>query len=100
MSSVTIEDVKIIQDFSAIPYFFHEKKKMLLKLLIKHEENIMSLKKYTKMNPGTIRRHLDDLIEKDLVKLVRTEINAYGQKEKYYRVTGRKFKVSIEFMWP
>ena len=54
----------------------------------------------TKLNPGTIRRHLDELIEKNLIFLVRTEKTNFGQIMKYYRASAKKFLVRINFDWP
>lgn len=97
---VEIASSKIIDDFEAIPYLRHDKKSEVLKLLIKSELNIISISNILKMNPGTVRRHLDDLLRVELVELVKTEKNEYGQKEKYYRSTAKRFNIRIEFDWP
>ena len=91
---------KIIEDFESIPYLLHKQKSTLLKLLMNKEMTIIDLKGKTKINPGTIRRYLDDFIEKDLVYLVRTEKTNFGQKMKFYRATAKKFLVRINFDWP
>lgn len=91
---------KRITDFRAIPLLFHKKKKKILEVLMKEELHILGLKERTGMNPGTIRRHLDDLIEFDLVQRTRTTESEYGQKIKLYRATGVKFVVDIHFEWP
>ena len=95
-----IPSEKFIEDFETIPFFLHKQRSLMLKLLIKDEYTIIDLKEKTKLNPGTIRRHLDELIEKELVFLVRTEKTNFGQKMKYYRATARKFLVRINFDWP
>ena len=95
-----IPSEKLIEDFETIPFFLHKQRSLMLRLLIKDEYTIIDLKEKTKLNPCTIRRHLDELIEKELVFLVRTEKTNFGQKMKYYRATARKFLVRINFDWP
>ena len=95
-----IPSEKLIEDFETISFFLHKQRSLILNLLIKDEYTIIDLKEKTKLNPGTIRRHLDELIEKELVFLVRTEKTNFGQKMKYYRATARKFLVRINFDWP
>jgi predicted ArsR family transcriptional regulator len=93
-----IPDEKKVTDSSAVPILFHEKKQIILKHLIEQDLNIMELKNLTKMNPGTIKRHLDDLVSKKLVFLSQTHKNAYGFNLKYYRATARYF--SVHLAWP
>ena len=93
-----IENEKEVVDPDTIPVLFHEKKQEILKLLIQKEMTIIDLKKTTKMNPGTIKRHLNDLIDKSLVFQSRIEINKYGIKMKFYRATAKKY--SIHISWP
>ncbi|MCY3410701.1 MAG: winged helix-turn-helix transcriptional regulator [Candidatus Heimdallarchaeota archaeon] len=95
-----IVDIKVISDYEAVSHLYHQKKQLILKLLIEKEMNIISIKKATGMNPGTIKRHLDDLIKKNLVALSSTKDNNYGQKEKYYRATGKEFSIEVNFKWP
>lgn len=87
-----------ISDPDVVSVLFHEKKQDILRLLIHGEKNIMDLKKELKMNPGTIKRHLDDLRVKELVAEPRIVINKYGIKEKYYHATAKRFIVHLE--WP
>ncbi|MCY3410789.1 MAG: winged helix-turn-helix transcriptional regulator [Candidatus Heimdallarchaeota archaeon] len=89
-----------ITDFETVPMLFHDKKSKILRLLLEKQMNIQAIAKATKMNPGTVRRHLDDLALKDLVVLVDIVKNDYNQNEKYYRATALKFRVNIEFEWP
>ena len=89
---------KVINDPSVVPILFHKKKQIILNLLLKKEFNIMELKKETNLNPGTIKRYLDDLVSKDLVRLSRKVQNEYGFFLKYYRATAKLFVIHIE--WP
>ena len=93
-----IPETKVISDPSVVSVLFHEKKQAILNLLLKKELNIMELKKETKLNPGTIKRYLDDLVSKDLAILTRKVQNEYGFFLKYYRATAKSFIIHIE--WP
>ncbi len=95
---VDIPKVKIISDPAAVPVLFHIKKQLILKLLLEKELNIMELKQETNLNPGTIKRYLDDLVANDLVFQARTIQNEYGFFLKYYRATAKSFIIHIE--WP
>ncbi|MHA2362682.1 MAG: winged helix-turn-helix domain-containing protein [Candidatus Hodarchaeales archaeon] len=97
-SDEKIAKVKEITDPETVPILFHEKKEELLALLVQKEMNIIELKNETKINPGTIKRHLNDLIEKGLIRQSREEKNIYGVLMKFYRATAKQFIVSIK--WP
>ena len=95
---IVIPEKKELSDPSIIPILFHEKKQEILYLLREKEMNIMELKQKTKLNPGTIKRHLDDLIAKGLVFPSRKVKNKYGIVLKYYRATAKSFIFNIK--WP
>ena len=82
----------------AIPIIFHEKKGMILKLLIEKEMTIIDLKHKTGLNPGTIKRHIDDLLQYNLVFISKTKISEQSVIMKFYRSAARKFIFKIE--WP
>ena len=96
--SSDIPKTKVISDPSVVPILFHKQKQLILKLLLEKEFNIMELKQETKLNPGTIKRYLDDLVSKELVTLTRKVQNEYGFFLKYYRATAKSFTIHIE--WP
>ncbi len=98
--TVQIVDVKKFSDPEYLPIFDHEKNKLLLKLLIDRELTIIDLKNETGLNPGTIKRHLDKLIEKELIFQSRIETNKYGIKMKFYRATAKRFEININYYWP
>ncbi len=85
-------------DDPKIGIIIHKQKRLLLKALIENELNIKQLEDLTKINPGTIKRHLDDLIENKLVIQTQTIKNEYGFVLKYYRAVSKKFVVNLE--WP
>ena len=60
--------------------------------------NIIELKNATKMNPGTVKRHINDLLDHGLVQQTRLEKNMYSITEKYYRATAKTF--IIQLRWP
>ncbi|MHA1990893.1 MAG: winged helix-turn-helix domain-containing protein [Candidatus Hodarchaeales archaeon] len=93
-----INEEIIISDPSAVSVLFHDKKQEILKLLIKNDLNIREIENKTGLNPGTIKRHLDDLFEKKLVFQSQTIKNEYGFTLKYYRAVAKKFIVNLE--WP
>ncbi|OLS24090.1 MAG: hypothetical protein HeimC3_21810 [Candidatus Heimdallarchaeota archaeon LC_3] len=95
------EDIKeemIIEDPSAVSLLDHRKKQELLLLLIEKEMNILQLNKATDTNPGTIKRHIDQLASANLVKIARIEQNNWGVKMKFYRASAKKF--TIKYSWP
>ena len=80
-----------IFDPKAIPVLYHEKKGEILKLLIKKEMNISKLSKKLEINPGTIKRHLGDLLKYDLIRSIRKKTNDFNLTETYYRATAKKY---------
>jgi predicted transcriptional regulator len=93
-----IDEKNVISDPSAVSVLFHDKKQEILKLLIIQDLNIREIENKTGLNPGTIKRHLDDLLDKKLVFQSQTIKNEYGFTLKYYRAVAKKFIVNLE--WP
>ena len=86
---------KLITDHEVVPILFHPQKQKILEFLLEKEMTIIDLKKATNLNPGTIKRHLTDLVKKGLAKQARTEINKYSITMKYYRATAKQFIIKI-----
>jgi len=95
-----IMDKKVFTDPELLQILTHEKNQLILTLLIKQEMTIIDLKNETNLNPGTIKRHLNQLIEKELIEQSRTETNKYGIKMKFYRTTAKQFEINIKYLWP
>ena len=89
---------RLITDPKVIPLINHEKKKIILELLLFSEKTIMELSKATGWNPGTVKRHLTDLVDGTLVVVAREEFNQKKILLKYYRTTAKHF--TFHFEWP
>jgi predicted transcriptional regulator len=85
----------LIQDPELVIKVMHEKKQIILNLLFEEALTIQDIKKQTKINPGTIKRHLDDLLEHNLVYVEYIEQNAYNILMKYYRAKAKKFIINF-----
>jgi DNA-binding transcriptional ArsR family regulator len=93
-SSPILEEI-IITDPDTVPILFHPEKQKLLRFLIQDEYTIIALSKMTDMNPGTIKRHLTDLVTYGLAVQSRDDQNEYGIKMKFYRATAKKYRIEI-----
>ena len=91
-----ITDDLTISDPKLIACLIHEKKQVILKALMKSEFTIRELSRETKINPGTVKRHINELEQVGLIKFVRQEKNEYGILLKFYRSISRKFKINFE----
>ncbi len=89
------QEERYITDPSLVLTLLHEKKRMIVNLLLKNAMTIQELKIATKMNPGTIKRHLDDLMRQDLIFIAEQRLNDYNIKMKFYQATARKFIINF-----
>ena len=92
------EEELTLTDPCAVPIVFHEKKGQILKLLIEKEMTIIDLKHATGMNPGTVKRHLDDLLQYDLILIAKEQLSEYSIMMKFYRAKAKK--ISFNINWP
>ena len=92
----TVQSVLEVDNPKRAQALIHKDKQLIIKHLIQQEYKIIELKSLCKINPGTIKRHLDNLIELGLVFPPRIKINRRNVKEKYYRAIAQKFIVHIE----
>jgi len=76
----------------------HEKKRQLLNLMQSQGCTIMELSKKINMNPGTVKRHLSDLIHTHLVTIEKEEFNERRILLKYYIVVAKK--IIFHYEWP
>jgi DNA-binding transcriptional ArsR family regulator len=94
----TPADELVIDNVDAIKLLSHEKVNQILNLLTDRELTIIDLKNELKMNPGTIKRHLDNLLASGLVVITREEINKFQITMKYYRIRAKTF--IVQWRWP
>jgi predicted HTH transcriptional regulator len=101
ITDVTIPEELIITDPNAVPTIFHEVKGVILRILIEKAMTIRELSEIKidgkEYNPGTIKRHLEDLLNFGLIKQLDPVKNEYGITLKYYRATAQNFKILLEF---
>jgi predicted ArsR family transcriptional regulator len=91
-----IEDIRIISDPNEILVVLHDQKMRILLELQKSMKNIQDLVETTKLNPGTIKRHLDELIKYGFVFVAEIRKNDYKMTMKYYQATARSFEIRYE----
>jgi predicted ArsR family transcriptional regulator len=94
----TIPNEVEFTDPGVVASLFHPQKQLVLEELIKAERTIYDLKRMLNLNPGIIKRHIDDLLAKNLIVQTRTGTNEMGMNLKYYRAVAKKFKIRLE--WP
>ena len=92
-----IKDNIVITDPETVPIIFHKQKNEILKHLIKKDLTIANLKQLTELNPGTIKRHIDDLESKGLIFLSQQHQNRFGFNMKFYRAVAKEFIINIKF---
>ncbi len=86
----------IITDPAVVVQVMHTKKQLILQEIFHEALTIQELRKRTGLNPGTIKRHLDDLILHQLVFVEREERNTYNILMKFYRTTAEKFIINFQ----
>ena len=92
-----IQDSQKITSPEIARILLHEDKKHILTLLIQNGEmTIQELSTSSKINPGTIKRHIDDLIRNKLVYKSTQKRSAYNVKMKYYSAVAKKFDIEIK----
>ena len=92
-----LDELEIV-DPNVISLLMHDKKSAILELLLVRDKTIMILSKETGWNPGTIKRHLIDLIDGGLVVDSRFELNKHRIMLKYYRAAAKHF--TFQYSWP
>ncbi|WP_457557142.1 ArsR family transcriptional regulator [Candidatus Harpocratesius sp.] len=88
----------IFNDLEIVGQLNHKKKNNLLNLIRLEPKTIMELSRKTELNPGTVKRHLSDLIEAQLVTIAKEEFNNRRILLKYYITVAKKMVFHYE--WP
>lgn len=94
--SKPIKDLLIVDDNDLALTVLHEKKKMILSELIHEAMTIQNLSIKTGMNPGTIKRHLMDLMNRNLIFVEKEARTDYNIKMKFYRARAKRIRIEIE----
>ena len=87
-----------ISNPQCLKHFTHEKKMAVLKALLNDPKTIMELSNELGLNPGTVKRHLEDLIKDNLVQFSHVVKNKFNITMKFYRATAIRYH--FEWDWP
>lgn len=88
----------VVSDPVIISHLAHERKKILMDCLKSDHKTIMDLHRESGLNPGTVKRHLDELLDAGLVIYSREEFNERRILLKYYIAAARK--IVFHYEWP
>ena len=88
----------IITDPEVVKCFIHEKQVKILETLLDESKTIMELSTELEWNPGTVKRHLEALIDAQLVTISHKIKNKFNITMKYYRATANYY--TFEWSWP
>ncbi len=86
----------IVTDPKVIRVILHEQKLQILNILLHEMKNIQELKNLTQINPGTIKRNLDELMEYGLIFIAAIKKSDYNITMKYYRATANRIEISYQ----
>ena len=96
-NSDRIQESIIINDSVKARALLHDDKRTIITSLINNKaRTIQNLNADTGINPGTIKRHIDDLISKKLVIMLFEDRSLYNVKMKFYSAIANEFKIDIE----
>lgn len=90
-------DELVITNPTYVPIIYHEEKQQILTILLTQEKTLRELSDLLHVNPGTIKRHIDDLKNANLIFQSKEEKNEYGINQKFYKSTAKKFRIRLEF---
>ena len=94
--SQLIQQTLTVTDSELALTILHGKKKIILSLLLNKAMTIQEIKKETGLNPGTIKRHLLDLMASDLISIVdERRSEKYNINMKFYRAKAREIRIDI-----
>jgi hypothetical protein len=93
INSIPIQEKIIVSDPKLIRIILHEQKLLILNEILREMKNIQELKEMTGLNPGTVKRNLDELIENQLVQIVAIKKSDYNITMKYYQAVAKEFEI-------
>ena len=88
---------KIIRSPDLVAEIFHPDRGLILNELIDRELTLRELADITKMNPGTVKRHLKRLLDSGVIQISKKVLNENGVKQIYYHATSENFIVQLDF---
>ncbi len=88
----------IINQPKVMKLFDHARMNEILGLLRVGDHTIMDLKEKLDLNPGSVKRYIDQLLHAGLIRPSKVEMNKFHIKLKYYRITALEFE--IRWRWP
>ncbi len=94
-----VRDKLVLTDPKVIRVVLHEQKLQILNILIHEMKNIQELRDLTQINPGTIKRNLDELMEYGLIFIAAIKKSDYKITMKYYRATANRIEVAFQILW-
>jgi predicted ArsR family transcriptional regulator len=86
-----------IHDPDAVNLLFHEVKSKIIDLLIQKPWTLRQISKELDLNPGTVKRHLVDLIEKGLIQQISEEQNEFGVNQIFYRAIASNYIFHLDY---
>lgn len=87
-----------INNPEVIKCFIHKKQSKILEILIIDAKTIMEISTELDWNPGTVKRHLENLMEYNLVQFSHSIKNKFNITMKFYRTTAKRFH--FDWSWP
>lgn len=89
-------DTILVNDPQIIPLLLNDQKWLILEKLIQTPKTIRQLSDELHINPGTIKRHIEDLLVKRLIVPSKAEMNEHGITLKFYRAVAKKYIIHLE----
>jgi predicted transcriptional regulator len=97
-NEVKIEDSLIITDPKEILIVLHDQRKQILNELLHTMKNIQELSEATHLNPGTVKRNLEELMSHGYVFIAAVRQNDYKMTMKYYQAKAKQ--IIIKYSLP
>ncbi len=91
-----LENIEL-HDPNVVQHLFHDVKSKILNFLIRQKATLRTIAKELNINPGTIKRHLVDLKDFGLIRVVSEEQNEFGINQIYYRAVAKNFIVILDY---
>jgi DNA-binding transcriptional ArsR family regulator len=95
--NLNLEAIKKFSDPEIVGIIFHEQRGLILKSLINNDKTIRELSQELNLNPGTVKRHITDLLNNQLIDISDIKKNDYGITMIYYRATAQNFQIELDF---